>query len=160
MTGKDYWNLLSYDYDKPEEENRKSIIKCVKHPSGIPIREGDIFHIELPLHFNDGYVAKNVATGSVMTLGPKMLIECFELIDNCEEKKQDEHIIRLPFVKHDEVWCIANNKVRQLIITQYHIASTSGGYVVKYDLIDSRDVEYSLEADKCFATKEELLKSL
>lgn len=155
MTGEEYWKLSKGD--------TVEVIVPVNEDSKV----GDILKVEY-INAMEGIIYcrdSNKPLGSqICTACTSQALECLEMTNKPVENNRT---ITLPFAINDKVWFMLHNKACQGKIINYSINSaiTVGKPHIKYEIIFKNDGDYNetvkdIPSDKCFSTKEELLKTL
>jgi hypothetical protein len=153
MTGEEYWKL-----------NRGDTVKVINSVDYDSLKVGDILIMEFMSQMNEHVYFRNTRNNEVCMLDTFAVLSSLSMTD---EEPADKKVINLPFALHDNVWFMCHDKAYLGRITSYHINSViaTGEPSIKYEIIFKNDSDYSetahdIPSNKCFSTKEELLKSL
>lgn len=166
MTGYELLALSPYDYSN-KSSNKTSVVRCSKkiyiNDAHIFATVGDILYIEYICYNSDNIYVRNTKTKEVASLSPGYFLSYLEMSNT--EESTDNRIIHLKFTLKDSVWFIYETKaVKGTVIsfnTHYNRYSEKLNIIYHVEfLYEGRITETEFNEDKCFATKEELLKSL
>ena len=167
MTGSELWELSPYDYSK-QTSNKTSILKCVRdiiiNDTECFAKEGDILFVEYRCQHSDNIYVRNTRTGKLASLCPGFLLGHLIIAD--KEDVPNNKTIQLKHYLGDNVWFIHDDKVTQGKIYSFNIkynvyhSQVTVLYHVKVEKSNNSYDNVDVNEEKCFATKEDLIKSL
>lgn len=166
MTGSELWELSPYDYSK-RTSNKTSLLKCTRdiniNGTECFAKEGDILFVEYRCQHSDNIYVRNSRTGKIASLCPGFFLGYLIMAD--KKDIPDNRIIHLKHYIGDYVWFIHNDKVIKGKIysfnAKYNIyySQVTVSYQVEVENYGNCD-NVDIDEENCFATKEDLIKSL
>lgn len=166
MTGSELGELSPYDYSK-QTSNKTSVLKCTRdikiNDTECFAKEGDILFVEYRCQHSDNIYVRNARTGKLANLCPGFLLG--HLIIANKEDAPDNKTIHLKHYLGDYVWFIHNDKVIKGKIYSFNVrynvyySQVTVSYQVEIENHGDCD-NVDINEEKCFTTKEELLKTL